>query len=140
MTIRLHDNLSSGNGYEVRLLLAQLGVPYERIEYDIDRGETRTPQFLEGINANGRVPVLETERGEFLPESNAILCYLAQARPFYRRTRWRGRGISVDVFEQYGQVTTRKSYLSCRGGPPGGGRLVRGPAHAGVREGGRRDL
>ena len=60
MTIRLHDNLSSGNGYEVRLLLAQLGVPYERIEYDIDRGETRTPQFLEGINANGRVPVLET--------------------------------------------------------------------------------
>ena len=38
----LHDNLSSGNGYKVRLLLAQLGLPFERIEYDIDRGETRT--------------------------------------------------------------------------------------------------
>jgi glutathione S-transferase len=36
----LHDNLSSGNGYKVRLL-AQLGLPFERIEYDIDRGETR---------------------------------------------------------------------------------------------------
>ncbi len=36
--IRLHDNPSSGNGYKVRLLLAQLGVPYERIEYGIDQG------------------------------------------------------------------------------------------------------
>ena len=56
-------------------------MPYQRIEYNIDRGETRTPEFLEGINANGRVPVLETERGEFLPESNAILCYLAAGTP-----------------------------------------------------------
>ena len=30
--MRLHDNLSSGNGYKVRLLLAQLGLPYERVE------------------------------------------------------------------------------------------------------------
>lgn len=81
MTVRLHDNLSSGNGYKVRLLLAQLGIPYERIEYDIDRGETRTPEFLK-INANGRVPVLETEGGEFLSESNAILHYLAAVTPF----------------------------------------------------------
>ena len=35
--IRLHDNLSSGNGYKVRLLLAQLGGPFERVDYDIDR-------------------------------------------------------------------------------------------------------
>lgn len=54
----LHDNLSSGNGYKVRLLLAQLGLAFERIEYDIDSGETRTPEFLARINANGRVPVL----------------------------------------------------------------------------------
>ena len=81
MTVRLHGNLSSGNGYKMRLLLAQLGVPYERIEYDIDRGKTRTPDFLERINANGRVPVLETKGGEFLPESNAILCYMAEGTP-----------------------------------------------------------
>jgi glutathione S-transferase len=43
MTMRLHDNLSSGNGYKVRLLLTQLGIPFERVEYDIDEGETRTP-------------------------------------------------------------------------------------------------
>jgi hypothetical protein len=53
MTLRLHDYLPSGNGYKVRLLLTQLGIPFERIEYDIDRGETRTPAFLENVNANG---------------------------------------------------------------------------------------
>jgi glutathione S-transferase len=73
--MRLHDNLSSGNGYEGRLLLAQLGVPFERVEYDIDEDETRTARFLDEINPNGRIPVLETGGGEFLPESNAILFY-----------------------------------------------------------------
>ncbi len=43
--MRLHDNLSSGHGYKVRLLLTQLGVPLERVEYDVDRGETRTARF-----------------------------------------------------------------------------------------------
>ena len=41
----LHDNLSSGNGYKVRLLLAQLGLPFERIEYEIDLTEEGTEQF-----------------------------------------------------------------------------------------------
>ena len=82
MTVRLHDYLPSGNGYKVRLLLAQLGIPYERIEYDITRGETRASEFLGNVNANGRVPVLETEEGEFLPESNAIMFYLAEGTPF----------------------------------------------------------
>ncbi len=47
--IRLHDSLISGNGYKVRLLLAQLGIPFERVEYDLARGETRTPGFLEKV-------------------------------------------------------------------------------------------
>ena len=84
--LRLHDNLSSGNGYKARLLLAQLGIPFERIEYDIDRAETRTLEFLGKVNPNGRVPVLETEDGRFLPESNAILCYLAEDTPFVQTT------------------------------------------------------
>ncbi|PLS86454.1 MAG: hypothetical protein CYG60_07105 [Actinobacteria bacterium] len=107
--LRLHDNLSSGNGYKVRLLLAQLGIPYERIEYDIDRGETRTPGFLEEINANGRVPVLETEGGEFLPESNAILHYLAEGTPFLpEEPLQRARVLQWMFFEQYGPIATHK--------------------------------
>jgi Glutathione S-transferase, N-terminal domain len=102
--MRLHDNLSSGNGYKVRLLLAQLGVPFERIEYDIDRGETRTPEFLEKINPNGRVPVLETDGGELLPESNAILFFFAEGTPFLPEGPFeRARVLRWMFFEQYSQ-------------------------------------
>ena len=44
--MHLFDYLDSGNGYKVRLLLAQLGQKYEWTEVDIDKGETRTPEFL----------------------------------------------------------------------------------------------
>jgi glutathione S-transferase len=99
--IRLHDNLFSGNGYKARLLLAQLGVPFQRIEYDIDRAETRTPEFLR-MNPNGRVPVLELEDGRFLPESNAILFYLAEGTPFLPDDRFgRAQVLSWMFFEQY---------------------------------------
>jgi glutathione S-transferase len=104
MTLRLHDYLPSGNGYKVRLLLTQLGIPFERIEYDIDRGETRTPAFLENVNANGRVPVLETEEGEFLPEFNAILFYLSGGTPLLPNDRLeRARALQWMFFEQYSQ-------------------------------------
>jgi glutathione S-transferase len=102
MTLRLHDYLPSGNGYKVRLLLTQLGIQFERIEYDIDRGETRTPAFLENVNANGRVPVLETEEGEFLPESNAILFYLSGGTPLLPDDcLGRARALQWMFFEQY---------------------------------------
>jgi glutathione S-transferase len=102
MTVRLHDYLLSGNGYKVRLLLTQLGIPFERIEYDITRGETRTPEFLENVNANGRVPVLETEEGAFLPESDAILFYLAEGTPFLPKDSL-GKAWTLQwmFFEQY---------------------------------------
>ncbi len=100
--IRLHDNLSSGNGYKARLLLAQLGIPFERVEYDIDKGATRTPEFLKKVNPNGRVPVLETEDGRFLPESNAILCYLAEGTTFIPDDRFgRAQVLQWMFFEQY---------------------------------------
>jgi glutathione S-transferase len=100
--MRLHDHLSSGNGYKVRLLMAQLGLPFERVEYDIDRGETRTPEFLEKVNANGRVPVLETDGGELLPESGAILFYLAEGTPFLPEGRFeRADVLRWMFFEQY---------------------------------------
>jgi glutathione S-transferase len=100
----LHDNLSSGNGYKVRLLPAQLGIPFERIEYDIDRGETRTEGFLENVNPNGRVPVLETEGGELLPESNAIQYFLTDGTPFLPDDRLgRSRVLQWMFFEQHSQ-------------------------------------
>jgi glutathione S-transferase len=109
--LRLHDYLPSGNGYKVRLLLTQLGIPFERIEYDIIRGETRTSEFLENVNANGRVPVLETEEGgEFLPESDAIMFYLAEGTPFLPEDPLgKARTLQWMFFEQY----NRNSQNTC---------------------------
>ena len=100
--MRLHDFLESGNGYKVRLLLTQMGIPFERIEYDIATGETRTPEFLENVNSNGRIPVLETDDGDFLAESNAILFYLSDGTPFLPEDRLeRARALQWMFFEQY---------------------------------------
>lgn len=67
---------ASGNCHKVKLLLEQLECPYQWQEVDIMTGATRTQDFL-AMNPNGRVPLLELADGEYLPESNAILCYLA---------------------------------------------------------------
>jgi len=103
--LRLHDSASSGNAYKVRLLLTQLGIPFERIEYDIDHGATRTPEFLRAKNPNGRVPVLELDDGRCLPESNAIICYLAEGTRFFPgdgSERWlRAQVLQWLFFEQY---------------------------------------
>lgn len=98
---RLHDFLPSGNGYKVRLLLTQLQIPFERIEYNIVRGETRTPEFL-AINANGRIPVLEIQPNQFLCESNAILFYLSQGTKFFPNDPWKQAQVMQWLFfEQY---------------------------------------
>jgi len=75
-TLVLHEYSASGNCYKVRLTAALLGIPLQRREYDIMKGETRTPEFLEKVNANGRIPVLQAG-GRFIPESNAACHYLA---------------------------------------------------------------
>ena len=72
----LHEYSASGNCYKVRLTGALLGIPLERREYDIMNGETRTPEFLQKINPNGRIPVLEVD-GRFIPESNAACYFVA---------------------------------------------------------------
>ena len=97
----LYDYLDSGNGYKIRLLLAQLQQPYRYVEVDILRGETRTPEFL-AKNPNGRIPTLELGDGEFLAESDAILCYLAAGTAFLPAERLaHARVLQWMFFEQY---------------------------------------
>ncbi|MGN6501195.1 MAG: glutathione S-transferase N-terminal domain-containing protein, partial [Tsuneonella sp.] len=78
--LTLHEDPRSGNCYKIKLTAALLGVPLAIRQYDIMKGETRTPAFLANVNANGRIPVLEIRDGEtrFLPESNAACWYLAE--------------------------------------------------------------
>ncbi len=72
----LHEYAASGNCYKVRLTAAHVGAALERREYDIMKGETRTPEFLANVNSNGRIPVLQ-DGDRFIPESNAACFYLA---------------------------------------------------------------
>jgi glutathione S-transferase len=66
----------SGNCYKIRLVAAHLEIALDCRSYDIRNGETRTPEFLAQVDANGRIPVLQI--GDlFLPESGAACLYLA---------------------------------------------------------------
>ncbi|MDP3896646.1 MAG: glutathione S-transferase family protein [Mesorhizobium sp.] len=112
--IRIHGMADSGNCYKPRLLMAKLGRPFAHVETNSRDGSTRTPAYL-AKNANGKVPLLETEDGRFLAESNAILLYLAEgtaylpADPFDRALvcQWL-------FFEQYSHepyVAVRRSLI-----------------------------
>ena len=99
--LRLYDYHESGNAYKVRLLLNQLEIPFERVELDILKGETRTEAFG-AKNPNHRVPVLEWPDGRCLAESNAILLHLAADSHFLPVDPWE-RAIATQwmFFEQY---------------------------------------
>jgi glutathione S-transferase len=98
---RLYDYLPSGNGYKVRLVLKYLQLPYELIELDIKVGATRTAEFLQK-NPNGRIPLLEIPQGGYLPESHAIISYLAEGSDLIPATRLeRARMWHWLCFEQY---------------------------------------
>ncbi len=91
----------SGNCHKVRLLLEQLGRDYRWVEIDSAHGATRTPEYL-AKNPNGKVPMLELDDGRVLVESNAILCYLAEATPYLPNNPWqRAQALSWMFFEQY---------------------------------------
>lgn len=99
--LTLHDNLGSGNAYKVRLLLAQLEIPFQRIEYDVTKGETRTEAFL-ALNPNGRIPLLVFEDGRTLAESDAILFHFAEGTPYLPADRFdRALALQWMFFEQY---------------------------------------
>ena len=104
--LRLYDNNASRNGYKVVLLLTQLGVPFERVELDIFKGESRTPAYL-AKNLAGKIPALELEDGTVLAESCAILCYLAEGTPFMPDDRvLRAETLRWMFFEQNAHETS----------------------------------
>jgi glutathione S-transferase len=97
----LHEYAKSGNCYKIRLTAALLGLPIERRQYDIMQGETRTPEFLAKVNANGRIPVLQIG-DRFLPESNAACFYLADGSPLVSADRFdRADMLRWMFWEQY---------------------------------------
>jgi glutathione S-transferase len=99
--LTLYGDLDSGNVYKVRLLLAQLGIPYRRIDTTQNRGETRTPQFR-AINPIGKIPTVVFDDGRMLSESGAILFYFARGTACLPDEAWdQANVLRWMFFEQY---------------------------------------
>ena len=97
----LYQDPRSGNCYKVLLTAAHLGVPIKTVDIDVTAGFTRQPAFL-AKNPNGRVPALELDDGRILPESNAIIWYLAEGSPLIPSDRFaRAQMLQWMFFEQY---------------------------------------
>jgi glutathione S-transferase len=97
----LYDSPVSGNCYKVRLLLAHLGIPYERRELSVVDRSNRS-EVLGDLNPAQRVPTLVLDDGRALGESGAILWYFAEGTEFVPEDRYeRAQMLQWMFFEQY---------------------------------------
>jgi glutathione S-transferase len=99
--VLLYDSPVSGNCYKVRLLLAHLGIPYERRTVDVvDRSNRR--ELLGRLNPGLRVPTIVLDDGRALGESGAILWYFGEGTRFVPEDRYlRAQVLQWMFFEQY---------------------------------------
>jgi glutathione S-transferase len=97
----LYDSPVSGNCYKVRLLLAHLGIPYERQTVDVlDRSNRR--ELLGHLNPGLTVPTLVLDDGRPLGESAAILWYFGEGTRFVPEDAYaRAQVLQWMFFEQY---------------------------------------
>jgi glutathione S-transferase len=99
--VLLYDSPVSGNCHKVRLLLAHLGIPYERRAVDVVDRSNR-PELLGGLNPALRVPTLVLDDGRALAESGAILWYFGEGTRFVPEDRYlRAQVLQWMFFEQY---------------------------------------
>ena len=102
----LFNSLVSGNCYKVRLLLAHLGIEYDRHELDVVDRSNR-PEILGELNPALRVPTLLLEDGRPLAESGAILWFFGEGTPYVPEDRYeRAQVLQWMFFEQYDHEPT----------------------------------
>jgi glutathione S-transferase len=116
----LYNSPVSGNCYKVRLLLAHLGIPYERRTVDVvDRSDR--PEILGGLNPALRVPTLVLDDGRPLAESGAILWYFGEGTRFVPEDRYqRAQVLQWMFFEQYDHepaIAVTRFWLALSGRP-----------------------
>jgi glutathione S-transferase len=118
--VLLYDSPVSGNCYKVRLLLAHLGIEFERRTVDVvDR--SRRPELLGGLNPALRVPTLVLDDGRPLAESGAILWYFGEGTRFVPDDRYeRAQVLQWMFFEQYDHepaIAVTRFWLAYSGRP-----------------------
>lgn len=74
--MKLYHHPLSGHSHRTHLFASLLGIPHELVEVDLMSGAHKKPDFL-ALNPFGQVPVLD-DGGTVIPDSNAILVYLAK--------------------------------------------------------------
>ena len=99
--ITIYGYSPSGNCHKLRMLLGHLGRDYRWVEVESPYGATRTPEYL-ARNPNGKVPMIETDDGRVMVESNAILTWLADGTKYFGGDAWqRAQTLAWMFFEQY---------------------------------------
>jgi glutathione S-transferase len=97
----LYDSPVSGNCYKVRLVLAHLGIAYERQTVDVVDRSGRA-ELLGDLNPAQRVPILVLDDGRSLAESGAILWFFGEGTRFVPADRYaRAQVLQWMFFEQY---------------------------------------
>ena len=119
--MQFYGDSISGNCYKLQLACSELNIEYVWHEMDILAGDARTQKFL-ALNPNGKVPVLLLPDGHALPESNAILSYLADGGGLAGGDRLaRARILQWLFFEQYSHepyIATSRFIVKYLGNPP----------------------
>ena len=117
----IYGDSISGNCYKLQLACAQLDIGHDWRETDIMQGKSRTTEFL-AMNPNGKVPLMVLPDGRCLPESNAILSYLADGSELAGGDRFeRANVLSWMCFEQYSHepyIATSRFIIQYLGNPP----------------------
>lgn len=80
--LKVYGDYRSGNCYKIQLICALLNIDYQWVAIDIMKGEASTKEML-AKNPNGKIPLIETDDGFVLTESNAIINYLAADSDLY---------------------------------------------------------
>lgn len=80
MTLKLHNFFRSSTSTRLRAALNLKGLDYDYVPYVLRDGETRTAEYL-AMNPQGLVPTLETDDGQFLIQSLAIIEWLEENHP-----------------------------------------------------------
>ncbi|MFT6433708.1 MAG: glutathione S-transferase [Candidatus Azotimanducaceae bacterium] len=78
--MKLYDHPTAPNPRRVHVYLAEKGIKVERINIDMQKGEHKTPEFIQK-NLNGQIPVLELDDGTYISESISICRYLEALHP-----------------------------------------------------------
>lgn len=116
----LYEMAASGNCYKCRLAMTQLHIPFERVEVNLQGGEQYGPAF-KAMNLNSKVPVLKIDGQRALPESNAILCFVAEGRTLMPSSPWgKAQVMQWLFFEQYSHepyIATVRFWKAFSGAP-----------------------